>query len=83
MTEPLTDFSTSRQSLDPDPSAMRALGYQLVDKLVSHLSTLREQPVARRGTLADFSSLVDESLPELPGDHADCLEFFLNIFCLT
>ena len=57
---------------------MRALGYQLVDKLVSHLSTLREQPVARRGTLADFSSLVDESLPELPGDHADCLKFFFE-----
>ena len=58
---------------------MRALGYQLVDKLVSHLSTLREQPVARRGTFADFSSLVDESLPELPGDHADCLKFFSDL----
>ena len=57
---------------------MRALGYQLVDELVSHLSTLREQPVARRGSHADFSSLVDESLPESPGDHAGCLEFFFE-----
>ena len=57
---------------------MRALGYQLIDELVNHLSTLDEQAVARRGTCDDFSSLVDEPLPDSPTDHAACLDFFFQ-----
>ena len=78
VTEPLTDSSTDRPSLDPPRSEMRALGYQLIDQLVGHYSTLREQPVARRGTYEDFSALVDEPLPESPGDLTGCLEFFFE-----
>ena len=78
MNEPLAESPAARESLDPSPQAMRALGYQLVDELVNHLSTLREQPVARRGTHGEFSAVVDEPLPVSPTDPADCLEFFFR-----
>lgn len=78
MTEPLAAAPAGRESLDPSPERMRALGYQLVDSVVDHLSTLRTQPVARRGSRDDFGSLVDEPLPESPASHAECLDFFFQ-----
>lgn len=70
--------NSRRERLDPSSQEMRVLGYRLVDEIISHLSDLRRQPVARRGTQADFSSLVDEPLPELPSTHDECLEFFFE-----
>ena len=67
-----------RRSFDPSPDEMRALGYQLVDSLVDHLSSLRDQPVARRGSFEEFHGLVDEPLPQAPRDVSDCLDFFFQ-----
>ena len=75
----MTDsLSNPRKSLDPSPEAMRALGYELVDQVVNNLMTQRDQPVARRGTHDDFSSIVDEPLPESGRGSADSMEFFFR-----
>jgi aromatic-L-amino-acid decarboxylase len=75
----MTDsLSNSRESLDPSPDVMRALGYELVDQVVNYLSTQRDQPVARRGTHNDFSLIVDEPLPECGQDPAESMEFFFR-----
>ena len=60
------DPAVPRASLDPDPETMRQLGYELIDRVVDHLATLSEQPVARRGTLEACMGQVDEPLPEGP-----------------
>lgn len=78
MTDSVSIDSTSRESFDPPPETMRALGYQLVDALVDHLASIRDQPVARRGTVEEFQGRVDEPLPLEPRDPADCLEFFFR-----
>lgn len=78
MTDSVSIDSSSRDSFDPSPEQMRALGYQLVDSLVDHLTSLREQPVARRGSYEDFRQLVDERLPVDGQDPADCLDFFFR-----
>ncbi len=67
-----------RESLDPDAETMRRAGYELVDRIVDHLTTLSGQPVARRGNHAEFAGLVDEPLPSAPSSIEDCLDFFFN-----
>ena len=67
-----------RRSLDPDAETMRRIGYALIDRLVDHHVSLSEQPVARRGTRAEFERLVDESLPDSSSSLEDCLEFFFQ-----
>jgi len=78
MTDSPIHQTSTRERLDPSTQEMRAIGCRLVEEIVNHLSNLRQQPVARRGTQAEFSSLVDEPLPELPSNHAACLEFFFE-----
>jgi glutamate/tyrosine decarboxylase-like PLP-dependent enzyme len=70
--------SYSRPSLDPERETMRQLGYALVDRVVEHLTTLSDQPVAKSGTGTEFSRLVDEPLPETPANIENCLEFFFD-----
>ncbi|MDP6442891.1 MAG: aminotransferase class V-fold PLP-dependent enzyme [Pirellulaceae bacterium] len=72
------DDTRRRPALDPDADAMRQFGYALVDRLVDHLTTMSDQPVARRGTGADFSALVDEPLPAGAASLDDCLGFFFD-----
>ncbi|MFT5526260.1 MAG: aromatic-L-amino-acid decarboxylase [Pirellulaceae bacterium] len=67
-----------RPSLDPSAETMRKLGYNLVDRLVDHLSTLGEQKVAHRGSRSDFMSLVDEPIPRDGVGLANCLDFFFE-----
>lgn len=43
---------------------MRALGYQVVDLLVDHLSTLRDQPVTGRAGRPELDSRLREPMPE-------------------
>ncbi len=67
-----------RASLDPDVEEMRRVGYAAVDRIVKHLGTLEEQPVARRGTAAEFAALVDEPLPETGRSLDDGLRFLFD-----
>jgi glutamate/tyrosine decarboxylase-like PLP-dependent enzyme len=61
-------------TLDFSPEQMRAIGYQFVDRLVDHMSRLREMPVARRPTRAEMESLLREPIPERPTDIAALLD---------
>ena len=70
--------STQRASLDPDAETMRRLGYEMVDRVVEHLTTLSDQKVARRGTGLEFAELVDEPLPQDVSSLDSCLEFFFD-----
>jgi glutamate/tyrosine decarboxylase-like PLP-dependent enzyme len=57
---------------------MRRLGHLAVDRLVERLTTIGDQPVARRGSAAEFAALVDEPLPRA-GSGADAsLDFFFS-----
>lgn len=67
-----------RPPLDPSSEEMRRLGYRAVDLIVSHLSSLSDQTVARRGSAADFAALVDEPLPRHGFGADDCLDFFFR-----
>ena len=67
-----------RRPLDPDAEAMRRLGYELIDRIVDHETSLSDQRVARRGTGDEFSRLVDEALPETPKGIANSIEFFFE-----
>jgi glutamate/tyrosine decarboxylase-like PLP-dependent enzyme len=67
-----------RGSLDPNKENMRRIGYEMVDRIVEHLTTLSDQKVARRGTRDKFAALVDEPLPESPTSISDCMEFFFQ-----
>lgn len=57
---------------------MRQLGYQVVDRIVQHLTNLPQQRVARRGSGPDFMNLVDESLPDVGSPIDDCLAFYFD-----
>ena len=70
--------SSERVPLDPDAETMRRWGYELVDRVVAHLTTLSEQPVAAPGTRAEFEALVDEPLPIDPAGIEDCLKCFFD-----
>ena len=72
-----SDFQ-SRPPIDPDPESMRRLGYALVDRVVDHLTTLSDQPVAQPGTGVEFAKLVDEPLPETSESLENCLDFFFD-----
>jgi aromatic-L-amino-acid decarboxylase len=67
-----------RQSLDPDADTMRRVGYEMIDRLVEHLTTLSDQRVARRGNCQEFATWVDEPLPEASRSIDDCLDFFFH-----
>mgnify|MGYP002624121236 CR=1 FL=1 len=72
------DRPNARRPLDPDAEVMRRLGYELVDRVVAHLTTLSDQRVARRGSSAEFAQLVDEPLPMSGKGIEDSLEFFFD-----
>ena len=69
---------TERPSLDPDAETMRRLGYELVDRVVSHLTGLSDQRVGQRGSHAELTALVDEPLPEAAYGLENCIEFFFE-----
>ena len=57
---------------------MRRLGYDAIDRIVDHMSTLREQSVVRPAGREEFCRIVDEPLSEEPKDVADCLDFLFE-----
>ena len=67
-----------RPSLDPDAESMRRLGYGVIDRIISHLTTLSDQRVARRGTGAELAQLVDEPLPDSAAGIGNSVEFFFD-----
>ena len=68
----------SRVPLDPDREEMRRLGYEAVDRIVEHLSTLGEQRVAAPGSGREFAALVDEPLPTEGKGASDCMSFLFE-----
>jgi aromatic-L-amino-acid decarboxylase len=50
--------------IDADPEAMRRMGYQAIDAIVEHLSTLSQRPTGRKAERAEMEKLLREPLPE-------------------
>src|SRR5258708_14473304 len=46
------------------PERMREIGYRVVDGIVNHLATLRDQPVGAKGDPATLLAALPESAPE-------------------
>ena len=53
-----------RSNLDLDSDEMRALGYRIVDSLVTHYETLREKPVSQIETRETLDGMFCEPPPE-------------------
>ena len=67
-----------RPTIDPDPETMRRVGYEMIDRVVEHLTTLSSQPVTGRRDRATLAELIDEPLPETPSSLEDCLDRFFE-----
>lgn len=52
---------------------MRALGYRVVDTIVSHIATLRDQPAGRESRRAELETLLSEPPPEEGRDPEEVL----------
>ena len=50
--------------LDFPPERMREIGYRVVDRIVDHLATLRDQPVGAKGDPAKLLAALAEPAPE-------------------
>jgi len=72
------DSLTDRPSLDPSPEEMRRLGYDLIDRIVDHMSTLRDQSVVNPAGREAHCQQVDEPLPDAPSDITECLDFLFQ-----
>jgi glutamate/tyrosine decarboxylase-like PLP-dependent enzyme len=61
-------------ALELPPDQMRSLGYAVVDAIVDHLSTLRNQPVASWADRHTMDDRLKESPPAQGANPADVLE---------
>lgn len=52
------------RDLSLSPEEMRAMGYRVIDVLVDHLSTLRDQPVGAKGDPAELLARFSGPVPE-------------------
>ncbi|WP_224242289.1 pyridoxal phosphate-dependent decarboxylase family protein [Hyalangium gracile] len=71
--------SPSAQEFNLDPRSwedFRALGHRMLDDMVDHLSTLREQPAWRQVPDSIKTDLLNEPLPRLPQGEARAYEDF-------
>src|SRR5258707_10071518 len=50
--------------LEFPPERMREIGYRVVDRIVDHLATLRDQPVGAKGDPARLLAALAEPAPE-------------------
>jgi glutamate/tyrosine decarboxylase-like PLP-dependent enzyme len=74
-------------TLEMSRDDMRALGYQVVDLLVEHFATLKDQPVRGWASRADLEARFREPAPEGPSDPAavlarlerDLIPFFTRV----
>ncbi len=70
---------TKELTLDPaDWESFRALGHRMLDDMVDHLSTLREQPAWRQMPEPVRVNLLEEPVPRLPQGDATVYEEFLR-----
>lgn len=53
---------------------MRELGYRVVDLVVEHLTQIRDEPAARRGSRAVLEAALREPIPEHPSDPHDVID---------
>lgn len=60
--------------IELDRERMRALGYRIVDRLVEHHATLKDQRVTGRATRATLEAMLCDPLPETPVDPEHALE---------
>lgn len=60
--------------LDFTPERMREIGYRVIDRLVEHLATLRDQPVGAKGDPAGLLPLFQEPAPEQGTEFETVLE---------
>ena len=84
-------MNRSEPNIDPtlrlEPDEMRRLGYQVIDMLVDHFTTLPDKPVTRKGTRTQMESVFSEPMPDLPMDGDELLdlvnrEVFTNVMHL-
>jgi aromatic-L-amino-acid decarboxylase len=54
----------ARDRLELEPEEMRDLGHRVVDLIVEHFGTLRDQRVTGRGTRAELEARLRERMPE-------------------
>lgn len=66
--------SASGDRLELGPDEMREFGYRVVDLIIDHLATLRDQPVTRSSTRDEMEALFREPMPETPSDPTAVLE---------
>jgi glutamate/tyrosine decarboxylase-like PLP-dependent enzyme len=57
---------------------MRRLGRRAIDRLVDRVTSIGDDPVAGRGSAAEFAALVDEPLPRSGHGADSSLEFFFS-----
>lgn len=65
---------TTPAPLELSPDSMRELGYRVVDLLVDHWATLRQQPAGRKSDRRTLEALLREPPPEEGRDPEDVLE---------
>jgi len=63
-----------RDRLELTPAEMRTLGYQVVDLLVDHFDTVRDQPVTSHAPRRDLEQLLREPAPRHGSDPTEVLE---------
>jgi glutamate/tyrosine decarboxylase-like PLP-dependent enzyme len=64
----------SKDSLELTREEMRALGYQVADRLVEHFSDLRQMSPARTGVRAELEEALREPLPEHGSDPSQVVD---------
>ncbi|MEZ4985566.1 MAG: hypothetical protein R2795_11110 [Saprospiraceae bacterium] len=64
--------------LELDEAAMRTYGYQVVDAIVQHFVTQREQLPVATGNRAEMDSLFQETAPDAPTPPEEVLHFVLD-----
>ncbi|RAS67262.1 glutamate/tyrosine decarboxylase-like PLP-dependent enzyme [Lentzea atacamensis] len=61
--------------IDLPPDRMRELGHQVIDLVVDHLTGLRGQPVRTLASADELRHVLDDPVPEQPGDPGALVEF--------
>lgn len=65
--ETATSGEPKEHTLDPDNwESFRALGHRMLDEMIDHLASLREQPAWQQLPEAQKAHLLDEPVPRLP-----------------
>jgi glutamate/tyrosine decarboxylase-like PLP-dependent enzyme len=68
-------MTDDKPRLSLTPEQMKRLGYQTVDSIVDHLTTLRQKPVSGGATRSELDRVFREPLPESGTDPTEVLQF--------